>query len=299
MHGVLVVDKPEGPTSHDVVAVARRALRTRQVGHAGTLDPMATGVLVVMVGAATRLARFFSDEPKAYDATLRLGLETDSGDRTGAVVARAPEGAPWPGREAVEEALERLRAAAEQVPPALSAKWVAGERAYTLARAGADVPVRAAPVTLHEARILEYEPPRLHLALRCSSGFYVRALARDLGRLLGTGGCLEALRRTASADFTVAEAVSLDLLVREPEAAAARLVGLDRLLPRLPEARLTPSGERKARHGNDLGAGDLAGPVPACPAGGVVRLVAGNGRLMGLGRPAAAPAVLHPAVVLQ
>jgi tRNA pseudouridine55 synthase len=297
--GVLVVDKPDGPTSHDVVAVARRALRARQVGHAGTLDPMATGVLVLMVGSATRLARFFSDQPKSYDAILRLGLETDSGDRTGAVVARAPEGTAWPDAVVVREALDRLRGTLEQRPPALSAKWVAGARAYTLARAGAEVPVRAVPVTLHEAEVGPYDPPLLRLSIRCSAGFYVRALARDLGRLLGCGACLEALRRTASADFVEGDAVPLDLLVRDPEAAAARLVPLDRLLLRFPAARLSASGERKARHGNDLLEGDLADPAPACPAGGVVRLVAGDGRLMGLARPAAPPAVLHPAVVLQ
>ncbi len=299
MDGVLVVDKPEGPTSHDVVAVARRTLRVRQVGHAGTLDPMATGVLVLMVGSATRLARFFSDEPKAYDATVLLGLETDSGDRTGSVVARIPEGTPWPELAAVSEALGRLRGTLEQVPPALSAKWVGGARAYTLARAGAEVPVRAASVTLHEAGIDAYEPPRLRVAIRCSAGFYVRALARDLGRLLGCGACLEALRRTASADFTLADAIALDVLATDAETAASRVVPMDRLLPWLPAVRLTGAGERKARHGNDLSAADLAGPPPPGPAAGIVRLLAPDGRLLGLARPASPPAALHPAVVLQ
>ncbi len=298
MDGVLVIDKPEGPTSHDVVAVARRVLGTRQVGHAGTLDPMATGVLVLMAGSATRLARFFSDEPKAYDATIRLGLETDSGDRTGTVVASASTAA-WPARTEVEAAIDRLRAAEEQVPPALSAKWVGGARAYTLARSGAEVPVRAAAVTLHQGRVVSYDPPLVRLALRCSAGFYVRALARDLGRLLGCGACLEALRRTASADFTLADAVTLDQLVGDPGAAASRLVPMNRLLPRLPAARLTPAGERKARHGNDLTADDLVGPPPALGPGGTARLLAGDGRLVAIARPAPAPAVLHPAVVLQ
>ena len=296
--GVLVLDKPEGPTSHDVVAVVRRALGTRQVGHAGTLDPMATGVLVVMIGSATRLARFFSDEPKAYDATIRLGLETDSGDRTGIVVAR-PDEVAWPALQGVREALDQLRGTLEQVPPALSAKWVGGARAYNLARAGAEVPVRAASVTLHEAEVAAYEPPLLKLAVRCSAGFYVRALARDLGRLLGCGACLEALRRTASADFTLRQAVALDLLVRDPEAAAGRVIPLGRLLPRVAAVRLTPAGERKARHGNDLTGGDLAGPPPSCPPPNLVRLLAGDGSLIGLARPARPPALLHPAVVLQ
>jgi len=297
--GVLVVDKPEGPTSHDVVAVARRALGVRQVGHAGTLDPMATGVLVLMVGSATRLARFLSSQPKAYDATILLGVETDSGDRTGRVISRAAPEASWPEPGTVRVALGSLRGTFEQLPPAHSAKWVGGERAYTLARAGAEVPVRAVSVTLHDASIVAYEPPRLRLAIRCSAGFYVRALARDLGRMLGCGGALEALRRTESADFTLDEAVPLDLLVSEPGAARERLIAMDRLLPGFPAVRLTAAGERKARHGNDLSAADLAGAAPPCPRGGMVRLLAADGRLVGLARPAAPPAVLHPAVVLQ
>lgn len=263
MDGVLVVDKPEGPTSHDVVAVARRALGVRQVGHAGTLDPMATGVLVLMVGSATRLARFLSDQPKAYDATILLGVETDSGDRTGQVVSRAAAGTSWPDPGAVRDALGRLHGTHEQLPPAHSAKWVGGARAYTLARAGATVPVRAASVTLHDASIVSYEPPRLRLAIRCSAGFYVRALARDLGRMLGCGATLEALRRTGSADFTLEQAVALDILASGREAAWQHLVPMERLLPRLPAARLTPTGERKARHGNDLSAADLEGTPPA------------------------------------
>ena len=299
MDGVLVIDKPEGPTSHDVVAVARRALGARQVGHAGTLDPMATGVLVLMVGSATRLARFFADASKDYDASLRLGIETDSGDRTGTVTARAAEGSAWPDLDAVREALGRLREATSQLPPALSAKRIGGARAYDLARAGADVPVKPAAVALHEADVVACDPPRLELRVRCSAGFYVRALARDLGRLLGCGACLDTLRRTRSGEFSLAQAVPLDLLAGDPPAAARRLVPLDRLLPHLPVARLTEAGARKALHGNDLGPGDVAGSGGAWPAGQAVRLVDLDGVLLGIARPAAPPAVLHPAVVLR
>jgi tRNA pseudouridine55 synthase len=252
-----------------------------------------------MVGAATRLARFLAEGQKGYDAGMRLGVETDSGDRTGTVVAQAPPGRPWPSLPAVCDALLGLGGTRDQVPPAFSAKWVDGSRAYTLARAGADVAVRPASVTLHEARVTAYDPPRLRLAIRCSAGFYVRALARDLGRLLDCGAFLEDLRRTGSADMTLARAVSLDLLVEEPGEAARRMVPLEDLLPHLPAARLAETGERKARHGNDLAAGDCVEPAPALPPGTHVRLFSREGRLVAIATAAGPGGVLHPAVVLQ
>jgi tRNA pseudouridine55 synthase len=226
--GVLVVDKPRGPTSHDVVARVRRALRTRHVGHAGTLDPMATGVLVIAVGEATKLVPWLTAADKAYEATIRLGIETDTLDADGKEVARAalPAGlaaalAALPAAAAVlEEALAVERARATQVPPAYSAIRVEGARAHELARAGlleAALPPRPVAVRTLEAvggRVVELPgaDPDVELTVRveASKGYFVRSLARDLAASLGTLGHLTALRRLRSGAFTIADAVAAD-----------------------------------------------------------------------------------------
>ena len=294
-----MVDKPEGPTSHDVVAVARRALATREIGHTGTLDPMATGVLVLVAGRATRLARFLSGAEKAYDVTVRLGVETDSGDRTGVVIGEHSVHPADPGLPAVRDALDGLTGTREQLPPPLSAKRLGGVRAYTLARAGADVPVRPVVVTLFEAAIVGYEPPWLRLSVRCSAGFYVRALARDLGRRLGCGASLDALRRTVNGEFALSRSVPLDVLAADPAAARAALIGIDDLLPGLASARLNETGTRKARHGNDISPADVVGALPLVEGDQAMRLVDEGGRLVAIARRAGQPGLLHPAVVLQ
>ncbi len=260
--GVLVVDKPAGPTSHDVVAVARRALACRKVGHLGTLDPPATGVLPLVVGRATRLAPLFSGAGKQYDAVIRLGLETDTDDIGGAVVGgrdAADPGAPGPPPPpgAVEEAAARFVGSQLQRPPAVSAKKLGGVRAYDLARRGrpaAPAPVRVAVDTLE---VLSIDGPRVRCRIACSAGFYVRALARDLGESLGCGGCLETLRRERHGRFTLADAVPLDRLVEEGAGTAARLIPIDDLLPELPGVVLTDRGARRAAHGNPIAPPDV------------------------------------------
>ncbi len=269
--GVLVVDKPAGPTSHDVVAVARRALACRKVGHLGTLDPPATGVLPLVVGRATRLAPLFSGAGKQYDAVIRLGLETDTDDIAGAVVGGrdaadpdAPGPPPPPG--AVEEAAARFVGARLQRPPAVSAKKIGGVRAYDLARRrrpAAPAPVR---VTVDALTVLSIDGPRVRCRIACSAGFYVRALARDLGESLGCGGCLETLRRERHGRFTLADAVPLARLVEGDADAAARLIPLDGLLPELPGVVLTDRGARRAAHGNPIAPPDIA--PAADPRGG-------------------------------
>jgi tRNA pseudouridine55 synthase len=298
--GVLVVDKPGGPTSHDVVDRVRRALRTRRVGHTGTLDPFATGVLPVCVGRATRLARFLSGGEKEYVATVRLGFATTTDDRTG-----EPLGAPVPvdtTPEALAAALDGLMGSFDQVPPAFSAKHVGGRRLYELARRGVAVPRAATPVTVHAIRLLGREADTVEIAVRCSAGTYVRALARDLGERLGTGAHLTALRRTRSGPFDLSQSVSGDDLA----GAVERMIPLARLLLDLPAVTVAAEGRRLVGHGRELEPGDVVQGFPEGPVERV-RVLDESGALLalavptGLGpEPSALPRVpaLHPDVVL-
>ena len=300
MDGVLVVDKPGGPTSHDIVDRVRRALRTRRVGHTGTLDPFATGVLPVCVGRATRLARFLSGGEKEYVATVRLGFATTTDDRTG-----EPLGAPVPAEvapAALAAALDGLVGSFDQVPPAFSAKHVGGRRLYELARRGETVPRAATPVTVHAIRLLAWEADTVEIAVRCSPGTYVRALARDLGERLGTGAHLAALRRTRSGPFDLSQAVSGDDLA----GAAGRMIPLDGLLLDLPAVTVAAEGRRLVGHGRELGPGDVVRGFPEGPVERV-RVLDESGALLALavpkglgGEPSALPRVpaLHPDVVL-
>jgi tRNA pseudouridine55 synthase len=208
--GLVVVDKPGGLTSHDVVARVRRLAGTRKVGHAGTLDPMATGVLLVGVNRATRLLGHLMLTEKAYDATIRLGETTTTDDAEGQVVETRPV-------DALTEAVVRSTAAGfvgdiEQVPTAVSAIKVDGKRAYQRVREGEEVELAARPVVVHDLTVHAVRLPDVEVSVRCSSGTYVRAIARDLGRELGVGGHLTALRRTAVGPFDLAEARTLDQL---------------------------------------------------------------------------------------
>ncbi len=298
MDGVLVVDKPAGPTSHDVVARCRRALRMTAIGHLGTLDPLATGVLVLVVGRATRLAQFLSGQPKSYDATFRLGLTTDTWDRTGTALTPPPEPSTRPEPAAVAAVLSGFLGRQPQMPPPFSAKMIEGVRAHELARRGKLVAVRPAMVELLECELLEMDYPLGRLRLRSSAGYYVRSLVHDLGQALGCGACLEELRRTASGPFTLADALPLAAAEEDPGGALARAVPMERLLADLPAVRLDAEGARRAGHGNEI-------PVPAgfeWPDEAdvrTVRLFAPDGSLLGVARPSGRAGFLHPAVVLK
>jgi tRNA pseudouridine55 synthase len=256
--GVLVLDKPRGPTSHDVVARVRRALGTRSVGHAGTLDPMATGVLVIAVGEATKLVPFLTAERKSYTATIALGRATDTLDADGAVVEEKPVPVLTSGRRlapAVIAALEAERARKEQVPPAHSAIKDGGERAYAKARRGEVVELAPRPVEVYSLQILEHGEDWLAVSLDVAKGYYVRSLARDLAAGIGTVGHLSALRRTRSGSFTLDEALTIETPGDELE---ARLMPLAHAAMRaLPFAQLTERGARDARHGKAVRAEDL------------------------------------------
>lgn len=311
--GVLVIDKPVGPTSHDIVACARRALGISRVGHTGTLDPNASGVLPLVLGRATRLAQFLSGREKEYVATVRFGARTDTYDAVGTVVA---DGLPVPARAEVEAALAAFRGTIEQVPPPHSAKKVDGVRAYKRARAAAPVALRAVTVTVSRLELLSMEGAEARLHVECSAGFYVRSLAHDLGAALGTGALLQALTRTRAGAFGLDAAVGLSVLTPERrDEAVAAVRSMDGLLPELPAVHLTAAGTRRARHGQPLEpadwtrvlspAGITAGPDTAKDDAGAdvteassVRLIDPDGHLLGLARPGPVAGSLHASIVL-
>lgn len=213
MDGVLIIDKPAGPTSHDVVNRVRRIFNTRKVGHTGTLDPFATGVMVVLIGKATRLAKFADRADKEYEATLRFGFATDTGDRTG--TQTGDHGRSDISSREIEGVLDRFRGEIMQMPPMYSAKKVDGKKLYELARRGEVAERQAVPVTIHEIEVLSSsnEPSELHrIRVRCSAGTYIRTLAEDIAKALGTAAHLTELRRTASGRFALNESVTLDVL---------------------------------------------------------------------------------------
>ena len=268
MDGVLVIDKPSRLTSHDVVTRVRRALGTRRIGHIGTLDPLATGVLPLVVGRATRLASLLSSGPKTYDAIILLGVTTNTYDVTGTATSPDPASTaagPVPGLAAIQEAGRTFTGTFAQQPPRFSAKKVGGVRAYQLARRRQPVAPSPVEVTVHALEIQSLEGDRLRCRVACEPGFYMRALAHDLGRALGCGACLEALRRERNGAFALAHAVSLDIVEKEGPDANRRLIPLARLLPDLPGVVLTDRGSRRAAHGNVLAPADLAGNVGDAP----------------------------------
>jgi tRNA pseudouridine55 synthase len=304
MHGALVVDKPKGPTSHDVVARVRRATGIRRVGHTGALDPMATGVLVLLTGRATRLARFLGAGHKVYDATVRLGVATNTYDAEGTTVLLETTGAALRGtrdRAAVEAALAGFLGAIRQTPPPFSAKKIAGTRAYALARRRAPVLPAPATVTVHALELVALSGSRLDLHVVSSGGFYVRSLAHDLGVRLGCGAHLEALRRTRTGGFDLEQAVPLSTLEAEGLEAVNRIVPMADLLGDLPGIILTERGARRAAHGNTVLTSEVVGRIGgtggAAAAAGPVRLLDRGGALLAIAEPDEG-APLHPVVVL-
>jgi tRNA pseudouridine55 synthase len=270
--GLVVVDKPAGMTSHDVVARVRRLAGTRKVGHAGTLDPMATGVLVVGIGRATRLLGHLLLTDKAYDATVRLGVTTTTDDAEGEVVRSRPlDGV---SEEAVRRALAGMVGEVDQVPSAYSAVKVGGRRAYALARAGQQVELAPRRVRIDALDVRRVAVPEVDLAVRCSSGTYVRAIARDLGAALGVGGHLTALRRTAVGPFTLADAHTLEQLAGS--FAVTPLEDVARVC--FPSCDLDEPAARDVRHGRRL-----ATRLPAIErGGGPVAVFAPDGRFLAL-----------------
>jgi tRNA pseudouridine55 synthase len=300
--GVLVMDKPAGMTSHDVVAVVRRILHIKQVGHFGTLDPFATGVLPLSVGKATRFAQFYLKSRKSYEGVIRFGFSTDTYDATGkatsdAVPARveAPE---------IEEIFRSLTGRVMQTPPPFSAKRVAGTRAYKLARQQKPVSLAPVEVEIYALELLSLENGQAQFAVECSGGTYVRSLAHDLGGMLGCPAHLASLRRTAVAEFTEARAVTLDALdaaVREDKLADC-LVPLEALLPGCPELVVRGREEKSVRHGHQFelaqalrpDRGLLPGRVQAFP---LLKIMNPERRLIAVARHVSG-SLYHPDLVL-
>lgn len=246
MDGIVIVDKPQGWTSQDVTARLRRVFGTRRIGHGGTLDPMATGVLPVFVGRATRAVEFFEHAEKTYETVLRLGITTDTEDMTGTVLTE--ENVSFT-EEQLQETLAAFRGEILQVPPMYSALKVNGQKLCDLARKGKTVARQPRPITIHELTLVERGENTLRLRVRCSKGTYIRTLCKDIGEKLGCGGCMESLRRVAAGEYTTREAVPLQTLLdtEEPE---KYLRGVDTMFRNYPAVTLTANQETRCRNGN-------------------------------------------------
>lgn len=246
MDGIVIVDKPQGWTSQDVTARLRRVFGTRRIGHGGTLDPMATGVLPVFVGRATRGVEFFEHAEKTYETVLRLGITTDTEDMTGTVLTEEKVSFT---EEQLQETLAAFRGEILQVPPMYSALKVNGQKLCDLARKGKTVERQPRPITVHELTLVERGENTLRLRVRCSKGTYIRTLCKDIGEKLGCGGCMESLRRVAAGEYTIDEAVPLQTLLdtEEPE---KYLRGVDTMFRNYPAVTLTANQETRCRNGN-------------------------------------------------
>ena len=251
--GIIIIDKPADWTSMDVCAKLRGILKERRIGHGGTLDPMATGVLPVFVGGATKAVEFAEKGDKEYIAGLRLGLVTNTQDSTGETLEARPVTAD---RQALEAVLPRFTGAIEQVPPMFSAIKIQGKKLYELARKGQEVERRPRPVTIHALEVLEQTAPdRFLLRIRCSKGTYVRTLCHDIGQALGCGGCMDELRRTMAAGFTIEQAVTLEQVREQGE---ALLLPVDRLFAEYPVFRLaSPRQEHCCLNGSPVSVKNL------------------------------------------
>ena len=248
MNGIVIVDKPQDWTSQDVVSKLRGVFKTRRIGHGGTLDPMATGVLPVFVGRATRAVEFFEHAEKTYIATLRLGLTTDTEDISGRVLE---EKAVSLTEEELETVLSHFRGEIDQVPPMYSAIKVNGQKLYELARKGREVERQSRKVTIFRLECKDFDGVDAKLFVHCSKGTYIRTLCKDIGEALGCGGCMAALRRVSAGAYTIENAVALETLVGE-ENPEKYLLPADSLFEEYPQAVLTENQEKRCRNGNSF-----------------------------------------------
>ncbi|MBZ5724980.1 MAG: tRNA pseudouridine(55) synthase TruB [Acidobacteriia bacterium] len=293
MDGAIVVDKPEGWTSHDVVSKARRIANTKRIGHLGTLDPIATGVLPLVIGRATRLAQFYTRSDKIYEGVVRFGWSTDSYDRSG--VPSGPKTEVRLDARELEALLERFRGELLQTPPPVSAKKIAGRRAYELARKSLAVELAPVKVHIYELTLLEVDGPDARIRAHCSGGTYLRSIAHDLGQALGCGAHLDELRRIASGEFEIGQARTIVQL--ESLAAGERLmdalVPAASMLPGFPAVYVDEATAAQIRDGRNF----PASPFRSQPASRYVRAITRQGELVAIGE-AVLPNLYHPAVVL-
>ena len=259
MNGIVIIDKPQGWTSQDVTARLRRVFQTRRIGHGGTLDPMATGVLPVFVGRATRGVEFFEHAEKTYETVLRLGLTTDTEDISGTVLT---EQEAFVTGEMLEAVLQKFRGEILQVPPMYSALKINGQKLVDLARKGKTVERQPRPITIHELTLLGMEAEGIRLRVRCSKGTYIRTLCKDIGEALGCGGCMAALRRVRAGEYTIEEAVPLQELL-ESENPEQYLRPVDSMFRNYPAVELTANQEKRCRNGNSFTLGVTDGTYRA------------------------------------
>jgi tRNA pseudouridine55 synthase len=314
--GILIIDKPEGLTSHDVVARVRRILKTKRVGHTGTLDPFATGVLVLLVGQATRLAQFLDKDEKEYEALVRLGYETDTGDRTGSTRGEMPdpnseilisdsesqisnlrfEIPNGISRQQIEDVLAEFRGVIEQVPPMYSAKKVEGKKLYELARQGIDVERKPVRIEIKTLEMLPSDESRdLHSTFRirvvCSAGTYIRTLAEGIGRKLGVGAHLQELRRTRAGRFALSRSITIEKL-GALDAPSSALIPLPEAVSHLPEIVLPPARVDKTRNGLSSRSDEVLPPNQP------VRMVDESNNLIAIGLYDEAENSVRPKIVL-
>ena len=291
--GVIVVDKPEGWTSHDVVAKMRGIAGTRRVGHLGTLDPIATGVLPLMIGQATRLARFWEGSEKSYDAVVRFGFATSTYDRAGEPIGPIAE--PQLDAGQVERCLAAMRGEIDQIPPPVSAKKINGVPAYKLARRNAPVDLAPVRITVYELTLVSLDGPRARLRVRCSAGTYVRSMAHELGKALACGAHIESLVRTRSGPFCLDRAFTPDRLqqLKADGRLAEALVPMHDLLPEFPGVVVDDATAAGIRHGRDF----HVSPFRVDAGSPHVKAIGRDGRLVAIGC-IAMPHVYHPVVVL-
>ncbi len=313
MDGALIIDKPAGLTSHDVVARVRKTIAERRVGHTGTLDPFATGVLVVLVGRATRLAQFLSGAEKEYEALIRFGHRTDTGDITGKQIGEEqshakPQSTRSLREEEIETALASLRGEIEQTPPMYSAKKIGGRKLYELARRGEEVERKPVRVTISEfeciselddsMKSLDNGTQDLRVRVVCSAGTYIRTLAEDLGQLLGTGAHLAELRRTRAGTFKIEDAMTLDELrdLKESGSFETKLISPFEVLSHLPAIELEADDARQTVNGIELRIQPEEAPWTD---GQPVRICDASRELLAVGFYDQARAVVHPGVVIK
>jgi tRNA pseudouridine55 synthase len=289
MNGLLVIDKPAGMTSHDVVSIVRRATGERSIGHLGTLDPMATGVLPLLTGKYTRLAQFFGQAEKSYEGSIRFGFATDTFDAEGSAAAEARP--LMLSLDELRQLAERFLGEIDQVPPVYSAKKIQGVPAHKLARAGAEVPVKPARITVHEFELTSLEGEEAGFRMRVSAGGYVRSVAHELGALAGCGAHLSMLRRTRAGAFTLEQAIGIEeLKALEASTIADRLPHPRTLLPEMPCVTVDEQTAGKLRNGLQVN-------VPEFSQAALVKIFTGPADLMAIGRRVAGT-LMQPILVI-
>ena len=290
MTGILLVDKPVGITSHDVVDRIRRAARQQRVGHTGTLDPAATGLLIICLGKATRLSELLTGLDKTYEGTMRLGVTTGSYDLDGEILEEKE--IPALTRESIQEICTQFTGHIEQIPPMISAVKIGGERLYKRARKGETIERPPRKVHVQAFDVLEYTPPNAALRVQCASGTYVRALCHDAGQALGCGAALASLRRTQVGKHQIAQAIPLDQLQNEDDV-AQHLIPMGKALD-LPHVTANESGCIRIASGTELIPADYETPCPAHE--GWIQIKNNEGQLLALGRvqPSALGATIYP-----